>query len=140
MKQKRVYISGAISNIKRHGYMKRFADVEQMLKAQGFAAVNPTHFLPCRWPWVYSALEWLLGKTNAYRVVMAYDLWRLRKCDAIYVMWGSDGSRGSRLERRKAREWGIPEMNYTQKEPAWIRNARFDILDYIQQRIKKKLW
>ena len=106
-RKQKVYISGAISNIKRHGYMRRFADVEQMLKARGFAAVNPTHFWPCRWTWVYPAMEWLFGKTNAYRVVIAYDLWRLRKCDAIYVMWGSGGSRGSRLERRKAMEWHI---------------------------------
>jgi hypothetical protein len=52
-------------------------------------------------------MEWLVGGETAYRCVIAYDLWRLRQCDGIYVMWGSERSRGSRLERMKAREWGI---------------------------------
>lgn len=111
MKQKkRVYISGKISGLRRKDYMYRFADVAGMLERRGFKVVNPTRLWPCRWRWVYPAMEWLVGGETAYRCVLAYDLWRLRKCDGIYVMWGYERSRGSRLERMKAREWNIEIM------------------------------
>lgn len=40
----------------------------------------------------------------------ACDLWHLRRCTHIYMMAGWQNSRGARLERMKAREWGIEEM------------------------------
>ena len=100
--KKKVYISGPISGLKRQEYLCRFADVEGMLKRRGLVVVNPTRLAPCRWSWIYR----LIG----YRLTLAYDLWWLRRCQYIYMMWLSEKSLGSRLERRKAREWGIEEI------------------------------
>ena len=110
MKNERIYISGAISGLKRREYMQQFANVEQMLKARGFRVVNPTRLWPCRWRLVYPVMEMLLGKRNAYRLTLAYDLFELRLCDGLYTMWGSERSRGARLERMKARQWNIEIM------------------------------
>lgn len=104
---KNVYISGPISGLRREEYMYRFADVAGMLERRGYKVVNPTRLWPCRWRWVYPMFERLVGGKTAYRCVMAYDLWLLRRCDGIFMMFGSDKSRGARLERLKARQWNI---------------------------------
>ena len=103
----KIYISGKISGLRRKDYMYRFEDVAGMLERRGYKVVNPTRLWPCRWRWVYPTMEWLVGGKTTYRCVIAYDLWRLRQCDGIYMMWGSERSRGARLERMKAREWGL---------------------------------
>ena len=107
MRRVNVYISGPISGLRREEYMYRFADVAGMLERRGYKAVNPTRLWPCRWRWVYPLMERVVGGKTAYRCVLAYDLWKLWHCDGIFVMCGSERSRGARLERRKAREWGI---------------------------------
>jgi hypothetical protein len=112
MRKKRIYISGAISGVRRHEYMWRFADMERILIKRGHDVVNPTKLWPCKHSWVYPALVWLLGGKAAYRLVIRYDLFWLRRCDAIYMMWLSDRSRGARLERMKAAQWGKEILNY----------------------------
>ena len=107
MRRVNVYVSGPISGLRREEYMYRFADVSVMLERRGYKVVNPTRLWPCRWRWVYPLMEMVVGGKTAYRCVLAYDLWKLWHCDGIFVMCGSERSRGARLERRKAREWGI---------------------------------
>lgn len=53
-------------------------------------------------PWLY--------KIVGYRLTLAYDLWLLKHCTHIHMV-GDDWrqSRGARLERMKARQWGIKE-------------------------------
>ena len=100
--KKRVYISGRISDLPREQYMTMFGIAEQMLRKKGYKPVNPTRFLMCRWPWLYR----LLG----YNLPLLIDLWMLMRCDLIYKIPGWQQSRGARLERLKARQWGIIEL------------------------------
>ena len=99
----RVYISGPMTGLERREYLRNFYQAEEWLRWAGFRKImNPTKLAPCRWPWLYR----LIG----YRLTLAYDLWHLRRCTHIYMMAGWQYSRGARLERMKAREWGIEEM------------------------------
>ena len=95
----RVYISGPMSGLDRELYLKMFRRAEQSLRSQGYTmVVNPIRVWACRWPWLYRIL--------GYRLTLAYDLWLLSRCDAIYMV-GTDWqqSRGARLERLKAIKW-----------------------------------
>ena len=95
----RVYISGPMSRLDRELYLKMFRRAEQSLRSQGYTrVVNPIRVWACRWPWLYRIL--------GYRLTLAYDLWLLSRCDAIYMV-GTDWqqSRGARLERLKAIKW-----------------------------------
>ena len=70
--------------------------------------VNPAEILVARKPWLYRAMECIVGGRTAYRFTLWYDLRLLKKCTHIYMV-GDDWnlSRGARLERLKAREWNI---------------------------------
>ena len=92
-----------MSGVPRDQYLEMFRRAEQSLRDRGYQRiVNPIRVWACRWPWLYI----LMG----YRLTLAYDLWLLRRCTHIYMMAGWQSSRGARLERMKAREWGIEEM------------------------------
>ena len=106
-----IYISGAVSGLRRKEYMMRFREVEQIFLKRGYDVLNPTILWPSRWAWVYPLMQRIIGKRRAYRLTLAYDLKCLRRCKYIYMMWGSEYSIGARLERRKAREWGIIEVD-----------------------------
>ena len=108
----KIYISGPITGLKRREYLARFADVEQMLRVRGYRVCNPTRLLPARWWWVYPLMEKVLGKRLAYLATIGYDLRNLRKCDGILMMWGSEKSRGARLERLKAHQWKIKTITF----------------------------
>ena len=100
----KVYISGPMSNLTREQYIDLFTRVEQSLRSHGYhRIVNPIHVWACRWPWLY--------RLAGYRLTLAYDLWLLKRCTHIHMV-GDDWrqSRGARLERMKAREWGIEEL------------------------------
>ena len=73
------------------------------LMHRGIKAVNPADTIIARHPWLY--------RITGYRLTLAYDLYLLKHCTHIYMV-GDDWqhSRGARLERMKAREWGIEEM------------------------------
>ena len=73
------------------------------LKLRGINAVNPADTLIARHPWLYQ----LVG----YRLTLWYDLRLLKRCTHIYMVCSDwQQSRGARLERLKAREWGIAEL------------------------------
>ena len=101
----KVYISGPMSNLTREQYLVLFSRAEQSLRAQGYTRiVNPIRVWACRWTWLYRIV--------GYRLTLLYDLWLLKQCTHIHMV-GNDWrqSRGARLERMKAREWGIPELH-----------------------------
>lgn len=98
----KVYISGPMTGLPRDEYRRRFAAAATWLQARGYCAVNPAMFAPCRHPWLYR----LIG----YRLTLWYDLQRLRRCDAIYIMPGWEQSRGSRVEIRCAERNAIPTL------------------------------
>ncbi len=98
---KRVYLSGRMSGLSEREWRMRF------VKARGWVwcryqmdCVNPADTIIARHPWLYR----LVG----YRFTLWYDLRLLKRCTHIYMV-GNDWhlSRGARLERMKARHWGI---------------------------------
>ena len=81
----------------------RMAQYELEEKHGDVKVVNPAETIIANMPCLYR----LLG----YRFTLWYDLRLLRRCTHIYMV-GNDWqqSRGARLERLKAREWGIAEL------------------------------
>ena len=84
-------------------WRSRFFGAYFGLEHRGIKAVNPADTIIAWNPWLYR----LLG----YRFTLWYDLRLLKRC-THYTMVGDDWqqSRGARLERLKARQWGIKEM------------------------------
>ena len=104
MGKKRVYLSGRMSGLAYREWRLRFKRADCLLWWQFcYDVVNPADTIIARHPWLYR----LVG----YRLTMAYDLWLLKQCTHI-CMVGDDWhqSRGARLERMKARRWGIQEL------------------------------
>ena len=99
MKHNRIYISGPISGLKREQYMRNFKETEVVLQWEGLAPVNPTRFLPCRWPWLYR----LMG----YKLTLLYDLFFLMRCQGIFMLEGWQGSRGANIEHDVAKWLGL---------------------------------
>ena len=102
MKKEKVYLSGAISGRDRKDYLTQFADAEKHLRQQGYDVCNPTKVLPCRFLWLYK----LLG----YKLTLIYDLWLLSRCDKIYMLSGSENSKGAFLEKVAAETFGMGMM------------------------------
>lgn len=99
MKRTKIYISGKISGLPREKYMRHFQSYEKVLKALGYDVVNPTRFAVCKYEWLY--------KLVGYNLTLLYDLWRLSKCDAIWMLPGWEDSKGARIERNFAINIGL---------------------------------
>ena len=98
-----VYLSGRMSGLPRDTWRWRFASWEVLLNINGWRAVNPANTIIARHPWLYR----LVG----YRLTLWYDLQLLRRCTHIFMVCSDwKVSRGARLERLKARQWGIVEL------------------------------
>ena len=110
-KDKRIYISGPMSGVPRDQYLEMFRRAEQSLRDRGYQRiVNPIRVWACRWPWLYRIV--------GYRLTLWYDLRLLKRCTHIFMVGpGWRDSRGARLERMKAREWGIEEMRRSSGKP-----------------------
>ena len=102
MKKTKVYLSGKISGLPRQEYMKRFADAEEHLRGLGYEVCNPTKALPCRFLWIYKIL--------GYKLTLLFDLWLLSRCDKIYMLSGSESSKGAFLEKVAAETFGIGKI------------------------------
>lgn len=98
-----VYLSGRMSGLPNRVWRMRFKRAEWRLWWQCYDVINPADTIIARHPWLY--------KIVGYRLTLAFDLWLLRHCTHIKMV-GDDWhlSRGARLERMKAREWGIEEL------------------------------
>lgn len=105
--KKKIYISGPITGLERHVYLKNFADAELKLRANGYKVINPTKLLPSRFLWIY--------KIIGYKLTLLYDLCHLMNCDYIYLLDGWMQSRGARIERYVAQVLGINKFSINLK-------------------------
>lgn len=96
----KVYLSGRMSGLPTEVWRARFAKRERYLREFDCDVVNPAETVIARHPWLY--------KLVGYRFTLWYDLQLLKKCGVVSMV-GDDWreSRGARLERLKARKWGI---------------------------------
>ena len=101
---KKVYLSGRMSGLPEMEWRLRFKWAQlALLIIDRCEIINPADTIIARNPWLYR----LFG----YRLTLWYDLHLLKHCTHIYMV-GNDWqqSRGARLERLKARKWGIQEL------------------------------
>ena len=97
--KRRIYLSGGMSGVERADYVRRFGEAERILRRHGYGCINPCRVWACRWPWIYMAMEWVLGKRLAYAAVLAYDLLLLMtRADGIAMLPGWQASRGAQIE------------------------------------------
>ena len=99
----KVYLSGRMSGLPEHFWRARFAIKADWLRTFGHEVVNPANTVIAKHQWLYRIV--------GYRLTLAYDLRLLRHCTHIHMV-GDDWqlSKGARLERMKARQWGIEEL------------------------------
>ena len=87
--KRRIYLSGGMSGVERADYVRRFGEAERILRRHGYGCINPCRVWACRWPWIYRAMEWAMGKRLAYAVVLCYDLLLLMtRADGIAMLPG----------------------------------------------------
>lgn len=101
-----------MSGLSQKEWRWRFASWEVLLREMGYDVVNPANIFVSRHEWAWQLLGWVVGGRTAYCMTLAYDLWLLKRCSHIFMV-GTDWrlSKGARLERMKACEWGIKELN-----------------------------
>lgn len=100
MKQRKVYISGAMTGIDRKTFEKRFTTAENIFSEAGWKVYNPCNYIFARWEWLYK----LLG----YRTVLLLDLILMTRCTHIYVIpQYSRKSKGVRVEVAWAAACGL---------------------------------
>lgn len=104
--KRKIYLSGPMSGVERADYVRRFGEAERILRRHGYGCINPCRVWACRWPWIYRAMEWVLGKRLAYAVVLCYDLLLLMtRADGIAMLPGWQASRGAQIENYVARHF-----------------------------------
>ena len=97
--KRRIYISGPMTGIEPREYRRRFREAEAILRRHGYGCINPCRVWPCRFPWLYRLMEWVLGKRLTYAVILAYDLILLMtRADGIAMLPGWEQSRGAQIE------------------------------------------
>ncbi len=106
MNKRRIYLSGGMSGIPRSEYRRKFREAEKIMRKHGYRVINPCNVWACRWPWIYRAMEWAMGKRLAYAVVLCYDLLLLMtRADGIAMLPGWEQSRGAQIENYVARHF-----------------------------------
>ena len=104
--KRKIYLSGPMTGIEPREYRRRFREAETILRRHGYGCINPCRVWACRFPWIYRAMEWVLGKRLAYAVVLCYDLLLLMtRADGIAMLPGWEQSRGARIENYTARHF-----------------------------------
>ena len=97
--KRRIYLSGGMSGVERAVYVRRFGEAERILRRHGYGVINPCNVWACRWPWIYKTIEFCLGHSNAYALILAYDLLLLMtRADGIAMLPGWQASRGAQIE------------------------------------------
>ena len=121
--KRRIYISGPMTGIEPREYRRRFREAERILRRHGYGCINPCRVWACRWPWIYRAMEWALGKRLAYAVVLCYDLLLLMiRADGIAMLPGWQASRGAQIEFYVARHF--PMMGISRQVTEEIDNIK----------------
>ena len=106
MSKRRIYLSGQMSGLPRSEYRRKFREAERLLHRHGYGVNNPSNVWACRWPCIYWAMEWVLGKRLAYAVVLCYGLLLLMtRADGIAMLPGWRAARGAQIENYVARHF-----------------------------------
>ena len=106
MSKHKVYLSGPMTGIEPREYRRRFREAEAILRRHGYGCINPCRVWACRFPWIYRAMEWAMGKRLAYAVELCYDLLLLMtRADGIAMLPGWRASRGAQIENYVARHF-----------------------------------
>ena len=106
MSKRRIYLSGGMSGWERAVYVRRFGEAEAILRRHGYGCINPCRVWACRWPCIYRAMEFCLGHSKAYALILAYDLLLLMtRADGIAMLPGWQASRGAQIENYVARHF-----------------------------------
>ena len=104
--KRRIYLSGPMSGIPRSEYQRKFCEAERILHRHGYGVINPCNVWACRFPWIYKAMEFCLGHSKAYAIILAYDLLLLMtRADGIAMLPGWRASRGAQIENYVARHF-----------------------------------
>ena len=96
--KKMIYISGKITGLPKDVYKKKFDDAEEMLKKGGWRVFNPTED-------AWSSWFERLGKT--YAETLWHDFYKLKDCDAIYMLDNFLESKGAKAEHAFAIAIGL---------------------------------
>ena len=105
-KRRLVYLSGPMSGLPRSEYRRKFREAERILHRHGYGVINPCNVWACRFPWIYKAMEFCLGHSKAYALILAYDLILLMtRADGIAMLPGWQASRGAQIENYVARHF-----------------------------------
>ena len=116
-KKRHIYISGPMSDLPRSEYQRKFREAERILHRHGYGVINPCRVWPCRWPWIYKAMEFCLGHSKAYALILAYDLLLLMtRADGIAMLPGWEQSRGARIENYTARHFPMMGISRAARE------------------------
>ena len=106
--KRKIYLSGPMSGLPRSEYRRKFREVEKILRKHGYGVINPCNVWTCRFPWIYRAMEWVLGRRWAYAAVLCYDLLLLMtRADGIAMLPGWRASRGAQIENYTARHFPL---------------------------------
>ena len=106
--KRRIYLSGPMSGIPRSEYQRKFCEAERILHRHGYGVINPCNVWVCRFPWIYKAMEFCLGHSKAYALILAYDLILLMtRADGIAMLPGWQASRGAQIENYTARRFPL---------------------------------
>ena len=104
--KRRIYLSGPMSGLPRSEYRRKFREAERILHRHGYGVINPCNVWACRFPWIYKAMEFCLGHSKAYALILAYDLILLMtRADGIAMLPGWRASRGAQIENYVARHF-----------------------------------
>ena len=95
-KGKVTYISGKISGLEKHEYMKHFSDAEEFIRRHNGTPVNPAIFGEMYYPFI------------GYFPTLKACLAMLDGCDAIYMLKGYEDSYGAMSELGHAK---VAEMD-----------------------------
>ena len=88
-----------MSGQERADYVRRFVEAEAILRRHGYGCINPCRVWACRFQWIYKAMEFCLGHSKAYALILAYDLLLLMtRADGIAMLPGWQASRGAQIE------------------------------------------
>ena len=95
-----------MSGVERAVYVRWFREAERILHRHGYGVINPCNVWACRFPWIYKAMEFCLGHSKAYALILAYDLLLLMtRADGIAMLPGWQASRGAQIENYVARHF-----------------------------------